>query len=164
MVWRNSAHALLFVLLPEASVIHRDRLLRHADAWPRQTRSQLELGFLLPATAHVRAEQFRRYLGAELQRLLVRFDALLSPAVPWEAPAEDPAVDGESGCGEMLCAAPTNLCGLPSLTVPCGFGDCGLPVGLQITGRPHADEFVLRIGAASEIFRTPQVPPRYLGS
>ena len=155
------APALLTVLLPEASVIHRDRLARHPEELAEQTRAQFELGFTLPATAYVRAQQFRRYLGHEFLRLLTYFDALLSPAVPWEAPAEDPAIDGESGYGEMLCSAPTNLCGLPSLSIPCGFGAAGLPMGLQITGKPHADEFVLSIGEAVEALSPPQVPPRF---
>ena len=118
----ESAEALLHVLLPETSVIQGWLLDTHAEALAEQTRAQLELGFTLPATAHVRAQQFRRFLGQGFLDLLTRFDALLSPAVPWEAPAEDPDIAGEQGYGEMLCSAPTNLCGLPSLVLPCGQG------------------------------------------
>jgi aspartyl-tRNA(Asn)/glutamyl-tRNA(Gln) amidotransferase subunit A len=157
-----TAHALMQVLLPEASVILGPRLLRHAEALAEQTRAQLELGFVLPATAHVRAQRFRRYVGAEFLRLLTCFDALISPTVPFEAPVEDPPIDEASGCGELLCSAPTNLCGLPSLTVPCGLGEGGLPVGLQITGRPHGDEFLLRLGAAVERLIPPLPPPRFI--
>ena len=43
-----------------------------------------------------------------------------------------------------------SLLGLPSLSVPCGFTAAGLPVGLQITGRHHADFAVLQLGYAFE--------------
>jgi aspartyl-tRNA(Asn)/glutamyl-tRNA(Gln) amidotransferase subunit A len=155
----HAARALMQVLLPEASVILGPRLLRHAEALADQTRHQL---VALPATAHLRAQQFRRYLGAEFLRLLASHDALLSPSVPFEAPAEDPPIDEASGFGELLCSAPTNLCGLPSLSVPCGHGDGGLPVGLQITARPYDDEFVLRLGAAVERLMPPVPPPRFI--
>jgi aspartyl-tRNA(Asn)/glutamyl-tRNA(Gln) amidotransferase subunit A len=158
----HAAHALMQVLLPEASVILGPRLLRHAEALAEQTRAQLELGFALPATTHVQAQQFRRYLGGEFLRVLAGVDALLSPSVPFEAPIEDPPIDEASGYGELLCSAPGNLCGLPSLSVPCGHGDGGLPVGLQITGRPHDDEFVLRLGAAVERLVPPMPPPRFI--
>ena len=70
--------------------------------------------------------------------------------MPWEAPAEDPAIDGAEGYGEMLCSAPTNLCGLPSLVLPCGRGEGGMPVSLQLIGAPRSDERLFGIGAALE--------------
>ena len=157
----ESAEALLHVLLPETSVILGRLLDEHPEALAEQTRSQLELGYALPATAHVRAQQFRRFLGQRFLDRLDRFDALLSPAVPWEAPAEDPAIDGAQGYGEMLCSAPTNLCGLPSLVLPCGRGEGGMPVSLQLIGPPHGDERLLRIGAALEPALPLGPPPGY---
>ena len=157
----ESAEALLHVLLPEASVLLGRLLDTHPDALAEQTRSQLELGFALPATAHVRAQQFRRFLGQRFLDHLERFDALLSPAVPWEAPAEDPAIDGAQGYGEMLCSAPTNLCGLPSLVLPCGLGENEMPVSLQLIGPPGSDERLLQIGAALESSLSLGPPPRY---
>ena len=41
---------------------------------------------------------------------------------------------------------PFNLTGLPALSVPCGFTTQGLPIGLQIAGRPHDEATVLRVG------------------
>ena len=157
----ESAEALLHVLLPEASVILGRLLDSHADALAEQTRAQLEFGFALPATAHVRAQQFRRFLGERFLDCLDRFDALLSPGVPWEAPAEDPAIDGAEGYGEMLCSAPTNLCGLPSLVLPCGRGEDGMPVSLQLIGSPDSDERLLQIGAALEPAFLLGPPPGY---
>ena len=157
----ETAEALLHVLLPETSVILGHLLDEHPEALAEQTRAQLELGFALPATAHVRAQQFRRFLGQRFLDHFARCDALLSPGVPWEAPAEDPAIDGAEGYGEMLCSAPTNLCGLPSLVLPCGRGEGGMPVSLQLIGPPHSDERLLGIGAALEDLLSLGPPPGY---
>jgi len=46
--------------------------------------------------------------------------------------------------------APFNLTGLPALSLPCGFSSDGLPIGLQIVGRPWAEAAVLRAGQAYE--------------
>jgi aspartyl-tRNA(Asn)/glutamyl-tRNA(Gln) amidotransferase subunit A len=159
----HTARALMQVMLPEASVSLQHLLVR-GEALAAQTRAQLELGFLVPATAHVRAQRFRRWLGTELRRLLSRYDALIEPTVPFEAPAEDPPIDEASGFGEMLCSAAANLCGLPALSLPCGTGADGLPVGLQVTGAPHADALLLGLGAAIAQIVPPCPPPGFAGA
>ena len=45
---------------------------------------------------------------------------------------------------------PFNLNGFPALSVPCGFSEDGLPIGLQLAGRPFAEETVLRVGHTYE--------------
>ena len=45
---------------------------------------------------------------------------------------------------------PVNLAGLPGISVPCGFTSSGLPIGLQIIGRPLAEEVILRVAYAYE--------------
>ena len=47
---------------------------------------------------------------------------------------------------------PFNITGHPAMTVPCGFGADGLPIGLQIVGRLHDEPTVLRVGALSYNF------------
>ncbi len=58
---------------------------------------------------------------------------------------------GDEGMAEARRTAPANLTGLPALTVNCGFSPQGLPIGLQITTRPGADDFCLALGAAFEL-------------
>ena len=143
--------ALLNVLLPEASVIHAPWIESRPEDYSPLTRMQIELGFAIPAVTHVRAQQFRRHLTRQFLLALRGLDAILSPTVAFVAPKEDPlfAVDAH-GVSEGRRTSPYNLCGLPALSVNCGFGDHGLPVGIQIVTRPHEDALALAIGGAIE--------------
>jgi aspartyl-tRNA(Asn)/glutamyl-tRNA(Gln) amidotransferase subunit A len=147
--------ALFSVLLPEAATIHARWLNERAEDYAPDTRSQIELGFALPAVTHVRAQQFRRHLTRQFLDMLGLdalgpLDALISPSVPWVSPGEDPVFTGGEGAAEGHRSVPHNLTGLPALSVNMGFGAHGLPLGLQIITRPHADSLCLGIGAAME--------------
>jgi len=75
-------------------------------------------------------------------------DLLVTPTVPVAAPPP-PEESGGSGVvkGSLLRNTyPFNLVGFPALSVPCGFTSAGLPIGLQIVGRPYEDLTVLRVG------------------
>jgi aspartyl-tRNA(Asn)/glutamyl-tRNA(Gln) amidotransferase subunit A len=145
--------ALFPVLGPEASAIH-DRWLktRPLDYAPL-TRLQLELGYTISGLAHVRGQQYRRYLTQQFLDILAGADAILSPTAPWVAPHEDPAIADEAGAAEGRRTGLYNLSGLPALTVNCGFGPGSLPIGLQIAGPPGADRKMLAIGLAFESLR-----------
>jgi aspartyl-tRNA(Asn)/glutamyl-tRNA(Gln) amidotransferase subunit A len=154
-----AADVLLTILRPEASVVHQRRIAEQPQGFGDATRLQIEAGFAVPATAYVRAQQVRRELVARFRPLFSEVDALLSPAVPWVAPAEDPALNDEAGAGEMLYSGVYNLVGLPAASVPCGLSSQGMPIGLQIVGPRGEDTRVLSIGAAVEALVAPVNPP-----
>ena len=142
--------ALIAIIEPEASLIHRDLLRRHPTGFCDITRAQLEEGFKISAVDYLNALQVRERLMAEFRRSFENIDAILSPSVPWVAPAEDPPVGGEEGVGEMMYSGVYNLVGLPAISVPCGVTSEGLPSGLQIVTSWHRDELALSIGIALE--------------
>ena len=154
--------AIFPVIGPEASTVHQRWLATRPDDYAPLTRMQLELGFTVPAPAHVRAQQYRRHLTRQLLALLEDADAILSPTAPWVAPHEDPAITGDEGAAEGRRSGLYNLTGMPALTVNAGFGPGDLPLGLQIAGRPGDDRTVLALGAAFEAIRPDviQRPPR----
>ena len=154
-----AADALMAILSPEASVVHQRRIAEQPEGFGATTRLQIEAGFAVPAKAYVRAQQVRRALVERFRGLFTEVDALLSPAVPWVALAEDPTLNDEAGAGEMLYSTVYNLVGLPAASVPCGLSSEGLPMGLQIVGPWQTDERVLSIGAAVEGLVEPANPP-----
>ena len=143
--------ALIAIIEPEASLIHRDLLRNEPAGFSDITRAQLEAGFGLFAVDYLNALKVRERLTAEFRRAFESVDAILSPSVPWVAPVEDPPVGGEEGAGEMMYSGVYNLVGLPALSVPCGMSSEGLPSGLQIVTSWHKDELALSIGLALEV-------------
>jgi Asp-tRNA(Asn)/Glu-tRNA(Gln) amidotransferase A subunit family amidase len=102
--------------------------------------------------ARARVETF----WLDVTAFLARFDLLLTPTVavpPFAAPGRPPReVAGRevSVLGWMPFTYPFNLTGQPAATVPAGWTDDGLPIGLQIVGQRHADRAVLAASAAFE--------------
>jgi aspartyl-tRNA(Asn)/glutamyl-tRNA(Gln) amidotransferase subunit A len=143
--------ALIAIIEPEASLIHRDLLRDEPGGFSDITRAQIEAGFKISAVDYLNALQVRERLTAAFQQAFEGVDAILSPSVPWVAPAEDPPVGGEEGAGEMMYSGVYNLVGLPALSVPCGMNAEGLPSGLQIVTGWHKDELALSIGLALEV-------------
>ncbi len=110
----------------------------------------------------ITAREYAQALGRvdaywrEVHAFLERFDVLLMPTVavlPFpagQAPPREIAGGHVSVLGWMPFTFPFNLTGQPAASVPAGFTDDGLPVGLQIVGRRHADATVLAASAAFE--------------
>jgi Asp-tRNA(Asn)/Glu-tRNA(Gln) amidotransferase A subunit family amidase len=101
---------------------------------------------------------FRGELWWQMHSFFERYDLLLTPTL---AVVPFPHLGGPAGPGEIdgepierfagwHLTCPFNLTGQPAVTVPCGFSRDGLPIGLQIVGRRHADADVLRAAAAYE--------------
>ena len=155
------ADGLLLTLAgPEASLIHDVWLHERPQDYAPLTRQQLELGYAVPVSAYLRAQQFRRLLAARMMAVFEQVDALISPTVAWAAPAEDPAVIDAQGASEARRTAPYNLTGFPAHTVMAGFDPDGLPAALQIVTRPGEDKLALAIGAVLEATQ-PEVMARF---
>jgi aspartyl-tRNA(Asn)/glutamyl-tRNA(Gln) amidotransferase subunit A len=146
----RAAEALLALIGPEASVIHARLIASEPEKFGPMTRRQIEAGFKVPATVYLQALRVQAELKDRFLSLFKAVDALLSPAVPWIAPAEDPALEAEGGEGEMLYSAIYNLTGLPALVLPMGLGAAGMPVGLQIVSTWQSEARLLSIGSAFE--------------
>lgn len=148
---------LLDILLPEASVIHEKYIREERDGYAPGTRSQIERGFELPAVAYVRARRAQEQLRTRFSEAMNGLDAVFTPSVPYPAPAEDPAVEGEEGAAEMHFSGPFNLLGGPAVSIPFG-STGGLPVGVQLAGRLGGDEEVLSLASGLEEL-APALPP-----
>jgi aspartyl-tRNA(Asn)/glutamyl-tRNA(Gln) amidotransferase subunit A len=112
----------------------------------------LELAKVVQARHYMAAQRFRTRLYDDVRGLGV--DLLATPTMAVPAPetvAQVLRVHGEErGVQEVLArfTGPFNLLGLPALSVPCGVSRDGLPIGLQLVGRPFAEADVLAAGHA----------------
>ena len=101
---------------------------------------------------YVAAQRERRAMLTEFDAVWRRYDALLTPTAPSPAPAFG-AWRTELFWQKASFTTPFNVSGGPALTVCMGF-ETGLPLALQIAGRPFDDATVLRIGHAYETATT----------
>ena len=116
----------------------------------------LRRGGGVTAREYLDAQSWARTFWLEVHGFLARFDLLLTPtvAVPPFAvggpPPREIAGEPVTVLGWMPFTYPFNLTGQPAASVPVGVTARGLPVGLQIVGRRHADRAVLAAAAAYE--------------
>lgn len=102
---------------------------------------------MIPAVDYIQAQRVRGVGQRAMDKLLTGFDAVVSPTLAGLAPSNaKPFAESNPGyVGSPIGPAGT-ACGLPSLTVPNGFSEEGLPTGLQFVGRAWDDEVILAIG------------------
>ena len=145
------------IMMPEASAYHRRMLRETPELYTDEVRTLLEVGETILATDYIDALRFRQVMREAWRDMMSTVDVVVAPTVFTTAlPAEDPEYrwpDGRTdtaSVGYGRLAIPANLFGLPTLQVPCGFSDGGLPIGLQIMGRPFDERTVLAVGRSVE--------------
>jgi aspartyl-tRNA(Asn)/glutamyl-tRNA(Gln) amidotransferase subunit A len=130
---------------------------KSAQQFPEESWSELdpglrdvcEQGRRMTAMDYLDATAVRMRLGVLMGRLHETYDVLVTPTLPipaftagLEAPAGSPS---PRWTGWTPFTYPFNLTQQPAASVPCGFTDEGLPVGLHVVGPRHADARVLRV-------------------
>jgi aspartyl-tRNA(Asn)/glutamyl-tRNA(Gln) amidotransferase subunit A len=163
------AAAALVVLAVEAAALHAPWLRTRAQDYTPQVRNRLENGLGYSAIEYLEALRWR---GPALQAHLDSIgdiDVILAPASRSAAPRIDETdVGGGPAAEEMVVAVmrfmrPVNYLGLPVMVVPAGVSASGLPIGLQLIGRPFGDETCVALGRAFQRvtdfhLRTPELP------
>ncbi len=100
---------------------------------------------------YLKAQQVRTLIRRDFTEAFGRCEALVTPVAPTTAFAlGEKTADPLTMYLSDIFTISVNLAGLPALALPCGFDGAGLPIGLQVIGKPFDEETVLRIGAAYE--------------
>ena len=116
----------------------------------------LDQGRMVSGAEYADAQRLRRLQIAEFSKLWAQVDCIFTPATPTPAPKIGQTTIDIGGVAEDVRLATTrfmraiNVLGIPSLAMPCGFTQAGLPIGLQILGSPGAEDTLLRVGAQME--------------
>ena len=100
---------------------------------------------------YLKAQRARALIARDFEQALATCDALVTPVAPTTAfrvgeKTDDPLTMYLS---DVLTIS-VNLAGLPAISVPCGFDDAGLPIGLQVIGRRFDEPTLFRVAAAHE--------------
>lgn len=138
-----------------------------AEDYGEDVRTRLELGAKVAATTYLQAlGQREAFIGGFHGAMAdAKLDALVVPTTPIPAPAigeETTAVRGTSHPTRAMLLRnnrPANLGGLPAISVPCGFTEGGLPIGLQLIGAVTDEALLLRLARALELAHPFARPP-----
>jgi len=142
------------VVAVEAYAYHEQWIAKRAAEYGPDVRERLRLGAFVSGADYVNGQRARTVIRDGVDHLLSRLDVLVAPTTPIAAvPVGVGSVEirGERTPvrGALIrYTRPFNASGHPAASVPCGFDGDGLPIGLQIIGRPFDEATVLRVADA----------------
>jgi aspartyl-tRNA(Asn)/glutamyl-tRNA(Gln) amidotransferase subunit A len=143
--------------VPEAAAYHQSMLRARGERYTDDVRVFLEAGELMLASQYLKVLRVRTLVKEAFRQAFEGIDAIVCPTLPTTAArVGQQEFEFPNGARKSVMdayvghSAPANVTGLPALTVPCGFDSTGMPVGLQIIGRPFDEQMVLRVGQAYE--------------
>jgi aspartyl-tRNA(Asn)/glutamyl-tRNA(Gln) amidotransferase subunit A len=144
-IW--DAPSFMVIMASEAFAYHERDLRERPEPYGDLLRERLMSGGLYTGAEYVQAMRLRERLRREMLDVLRTVDLLATPTSPKPAPTFAAAWDTSLGFPRSN-TPPFNLSGLPALALPCGFSTAGLPLSLQLAGRPFDEATVLRAGHA----------------
>ena len=149
-----SAHCLT-VMQAEASAQHLQWMRERSQDYSSAVRVRLEMGYPIPAAQYLEALRLRTsHLEQFVSTTLAEADAYLCPTIAVPIPTREQTGPGGGPDMPKRLADITrltrwvNYLGVPSLSVPCGFDSRGLPIAMQLVGRPFAEGTLLAAGHA----------------
>ncbi|MEU6055789.1 amidase [Streptomyces xanthochromogenes] len=145
------------LMVPEATAYHERTIRSMPERYGDDIRVLLEAGELMPAGDYLRAQRARTLMRQAWLRMFDKVDVIAAPTVPATAvPAAQEVITWQDGTTESVSdayvrlSAPANITGVPALSLPVGHDRAGLPIGMQLLGRPLAENVLLRVGRAYE--------------
>src|SRR5215471_18719484 len=145
----HTSPSFFLILAAEAFAYHEHDIRAHPELYGDVLRERILTGALVTAAEYTQAQRLRVQLCTEMAEVLQDVDIIATPTTPTPATSFARAQDPELAFPRSN-TAPFNCTGLPTLALPCGFTASGLPLSLQLAGRPFAEGMVLRVGQAYE--------------
>jgi aspartyl-tRNA(Asn)/glutamyl-tRNA(Gln) amidotransferase subunit A len=140
-MWQSSYVELngRIIMSVEAAAYHLEMFVRSKNQYRSGIRGVIETGLNTPATEYAKRLQIRLQQRIELKPLLNEVDALLTPGAIGAAPED------LNTTGNPVMQAPWTIMGLPSISLPTGLSGNGLPLAIQLVGRPKDEKGLLAV-------------------
>jgi aspartyl-tRNA(Asn)/glutamyl-tRNA(Gln) amidotransferase subunit A len=161
---REAAMANSLMTPSDAAAFHHQRLSENPQGFGPDVLKRLQAGAAYTSTEYSLARRMQTILRCQFNEFLEEYDLLLTPTSPITAPLRGSADAVERARLLTRFTAPFNLTGLPALSIPCGWSDKKMPIGLQIVGRAWAERKVLWAGFLYEQSRGFEIPVASLTS
>ena len=138
----------------EAASVHQADFAARPDDYAPNVRSVVEAGMLTPAVSYVQAQRIRRGFRRGMEEAIGPFDVILTPSTVSPAPRD------LGTTGDPKFQTPWTTCGFPSITLPSGLSEAGLPMGIQLAAAPFAEETLLAVAHwCEQALATSLAPP-----
>ena len=145
----HEAFAAAAATFAEAGAVHKDDLARYPEGYSTDLQDKLEANIASPVADYIEAQITRRRFIRTMDEVMSRCDVLVAPTSTVAAcPIAN--LPPRYGYHAWHNTGLFDFTGQPSISLPCGFTEAGLPVGLMITGRLYDDARVLAIAQAFE--------------
>ena len=131
------------IMVSEAYAYHEPNLKARPQEFGEIVRGRFRVGALLSAADYLQAQRVRTGARREFAEVMKGVDLLVTPTMTQPAAAFD-GYDPASTVRGRSFTAPFNVTGLPAISVPCGFTEGGLPIGMQIAGKPFDEPGVIQ--------------------
>ena len=131
------------IMVSEAFAYHEPNLKTRPQDFGQIVRGRFRIGGLMSASDYLQAQRVRTWARRDFAEVMKTVDYLVTPTMTQPAPAFE-GYDPISTTRGKSFTAPFNVTGLPAISVPCGFSENGLPIGMQIAGKPFDEPGVIQ--------------------
>jgi aspartyl-tRNA(Asn)/glutamyl-tRNA(Gln) amidotransferase subunit A len=141
----------------EAAAFHEEFFRERADEYGPKIWANIVMGMLVPGVRYLQAQRLRRQFRQDMIDLVRRVDVALTPATPEPAPRD------LTTTGDAVFQSPWTSSGLPTIFIPSGMSQSGLPLGVQLGGLPFEEGKLLAAARwCEEALGVSLWPPDYL--
>jgi aspartyl-tRNA(Asn)/glutamyl-tRNA(Gln) amidotransferase subunit A len=139
----------------ESYAYHAENVTMNPELYQAETLRRIRTGEKISAAEYIERRRELEAARRNITRVFADVDVLVTPTMPIPAPAiadlkANPEALRPAELNLLRNTRPFNVWGLPTISVPCGFTERGLPIGLQIAGPHWREDLVLRLAHAYE--------------
>lgn len=139
----------------ESYAYHAENVAKHPEAYQPETIRRIRIGEKITAADFLQQRRELEIARRSIRDVFADVDLLVTPTTPVPAPSiaelkTNPEALRPAELRLLRNTRPFNVWGLPAISIPCGFTQSGLPIGLQIAGPHWREDLVLRLAYAYE--------------
>ena len=127
------------IMFAEAAAVHESKFRESPSSYRPNIQGEIYSGLIIPSSTYLRAQRIRDIFRRDLLAKMEGVDALLTPATI------TPPLKGLTSTGDAAFNVPWSFTGLPTVNIPSGLNDEGLPLGAQLVGKPYCEASLLSV-------------------
>jgi Asp-tRNA(Asn)/Glu-tRNA(Gln) amidotransferase A subunit family amidase len=137
----------------EAAAFHADMFSGQREQYGPRLRETIEMGLVIPSVEYLRAQRLRRLFQQEVPQMFKEVDVLVTPSTLTPAPRDLHTT------GDARFQSPWTHAGVPTITLPSGQSQTGMPLGIQLIAPALQEERLLRAASWCEVALNVRLAP-----